>query len=162
VSHAHELGHFFQLKQIRAIFTSPIKRAMQTAQIIASHLNLPIQTDERFGEIKNPVLEGTKRDQAAKCLYTLPGGEKEADIRSRMQAGLDDVLRTRVKTIIVSHGDPITILLYSLLNQETPISPSKGEDCYIRKGEIVKLEFSPTNELIDWESINLNELPKSA
>lgn len=50
-------------KHIEIIISSPLKRAIQTGNIVAGELNVPIVTDERFIEVNVGVIEGLTYDE---------------------------------------------------------------------------------------------------
>ena len=45
------------------IYTSPQRRALETAKLIAERLNLPLRVDERLKEISYGILEGRKHSE---------------------------------------------------------------------------------------------------
>src|SRR4051812_45611032 len=57
VLQAGQTALYFMGKQIDAIYSSPLKRAAETAQIIAAELGLPITTMENFREVNVGDLE---------------------------------------------------------------------------------------------------------
>lgn len=50
-------------KHIEIIISSPLKRAIETGNIVAGELNVPIVTDERFIEVNVGVIEGLTYDE---------------------------------------------------------------------------------------------------
>ena len=55
---ARKLASFLKNENLAAIISSPLKRAMSTAEAIASHHQLPIEIDARLGELNVGELEG--------------------------------------------------------------------------------------------------------
>ena len=55
---ALSVGQRLKGKGIELIATSPLKRAMQTAELANKSLNVPIETDEHFIEVNVGVVEG--------------------------------------------------------------------------------------------------------
>ncbi len=51
---AHDAGRFLQNERIDYIFASPFLRALQTADVVASYLNLPIYVEHGFMERLDP------------------------------------------------------------------------------------------------------------
>jgi broad specificity phosphatase PhoE len=109
-----------------AVYSSPLRRALKTAQIIAS--DLPISVDTRLIEIHHGCWQGmTKQDIAERWpdewqrwnsepqRFTPSGGETADSIRAR----LEDFLNAMQGTIIlcVSHGVVIQTLLSILIGQ---------------------------------------------
>ncbi|MCT6925960.1 histidine phosphatase family protein [Metasolibacillus sp.] len=102
-----------------AIFTSPLARAQQTAEIIAQQFNtISVQTDMRLCEIGTGLMEGTtEQDRIAQWgLHWRNlelGIEPEQEIIARCQSFLDDVKQTypNKRILVVSHGDLLRRLL---------------------------------------------------
>ena len=121
VGQAHALGRRLAGTGVRQIYTSPLERAQQTAQIIASHLDgVPVTTtpeliEARFGH----YLEGVKpRDVLWRRPLWLvhmvrPGltrnDETVAEMAARVRAPMERLVRDHPGRggICVSHGDPI-------------------------------------------------------
>lgn len=150
VAHAHKIGEYLVGKDIQSIFTSPIKRAVQTAETINQHLHVSITQNPLFVEVTNPNLQGQPRGPYNQCVYTHPGGETLEDIKTRMLTGLNQVMQTNQTSLIVSHGDPITILYCALTNQQVPHAPNSPDGCYIKKGELIRLCYE-NQKLTNWE-----------
>ncbi len=103
-----------------AVYSSPLRRALETAQIIAR--DIPVRCDPRLTEIHHGSWQGkTKRDIAEQWpdewnrsntepqLFTPPGGESAADVRARVENFLQTI---QGKTILcVSHGVVIQTFL---------------------------------------------------
>jgi broad specificity phosphatase PhoE len=84
---------------INAIFASPLRRAMETAEPIAARLKLPIQTDNRLKEINAGMFQGLHWDEiehlhpaeavhwkAQQPDFVIPGGESRRQLMSRARA----------------------------------------------------------------------------
>lgn len=118
--------------KIRALFTSPIERCLQTASIIADVLHLYPNPKEEIIETRTP-LQGTKREEFPDDLYIDPmhvdgGGESPQEITARMSGFIDSLKLTSKSSIylIVSHGDPINFFLTSILNKKVRYIPMGG------------------------------------
>ena len=121
VSQAVALGRFFHDKPIRCIYTSPLARAKQTAEIIASENNhAPIDETEDLVEARfGRYLQGVRpRDVPWRrplwfvhMLWPglLPGDESVEEMAARVEQPLGELLRDFPGEggICVSHGDPI-------------------------------------------------------
>ena len=115
---------------IRAIYTSPLKRAYQTAAIAGEALNLTPIVDEAFREFNVGTLEDVPPsdetwDQYRRVIHawvegrvevSFPGGENQIQIWARYQEGLHKaVLAYPDQTIlIVGHGGIFTSTLPTL------------------------------------------------
>jgi len=94
------------LKDVRldAIYSSPLRRALDTAQEIASYHNLMVQVDADFREIEAGELEGLSltefsssfsqfilRWREGKGQARLPGGESVAELADRVWRGIQRI-----------------------------------------------------------------------
>ena len=106
-------------------FTSPLKRARETAEIILEGRNLPIIDDERVMEVNFGEYEGCDfdlPDEHLQNFFTAPekyfsykGTESMESILARMDSFLQDLYRNKElqdKTILIStHGAALSGLL---------------------------------------------------
>jgi broad specificity phosphatase PhoE len=121
VRQAHALGRYFTTTNVRQIYTSPLLRARQTADIIASHLaQVPITETEDLIEAKfGRYLQGVKPSHVPwrRPLWfihmvwpgLLSGDESVGAMADRVRRPLLQLLRDFPGEggICVSHGDPI-------------------------------------------------------
>ncbi len=134
-------------KGIDLIFSSPILRTKETAEIISKEIGVKIEFDEKLrewdsgefnGKTDNELLEvypnwfdeNRKKDKA--------GVEGLVDVLERMRLFLNEINeKYKGKNIvIVSHGDPLLVLESILLDEKTA---NLEKDYYPKKGEY--LEF---------------------
>lgn len=109
---ARELALRLESCGIEVIISSPLIRAVQTAQAIAGHLGLNVITDDRLKEQNFGIYEGVLRSdgeyRSAKqnfaCRY--PNGESALDVAHRAYSLLDDIkVKYKNKTVLlVGHG----------------------------------------------------------
>jgi probable phosphoglycerate mutase len=125
--------------KIRAIYTSPIQRCVETATIISQYLHLYPNQKSELIETNTP-LAGIKRADMPPDIYVDPrhiGGEGETreEIFMRMSTFVDTLKATSKNSnyLIISHGDPIMIFLQSVLKKEIR---------YIPMGGLVMLDYS--------------------
>lgn len=124
---AESIAHRFASAPIRAIYSSPLERAMETAAPLAARINIPVETDERL--IEAGVGDWTRRSFAElnddanwvrfnkfRSSSAAPNGELAIDMQARMVRFLEDCrLRHPGETIaLFSHADVIkaALLLY--------------------------------------------------
>ncbi len=94
---AEELSKILQLKQINIIITSPLSRAVKTAEILSSAINKDIIIDNRLIEQDYGVFEGINRDnenfKEAKRHFPikLSGGESILQVAQRIFNILDEI-----------------------------------------------------------------------
>ena len=116
--------------KVNAIYSSPLKRAMTTAQTVASRLGLTVHSleginDMDFGEWQGlPIDEARGKYGALFDLWLyhpekleIPGAETLDDVRKRVVATIDDVMaKHEDQTIaLVSHRVVCKVLLCHLL-----------------------------------------------
>jgi probable phosphoglycerate mutase len=112
-----------------AIVTSPLLRAVQTAEEVAATTGAPVVTDEGFRETDFGAWEGLTFAEVrerwpaemtawlADPAVAPPGGESFAEVSKRVTAALHRVLaaRERQTVLIVSHVTPIKMLIAEAL-----------------------------------------------
>jgi broad specificity phosphatase PhoE len=120
VRQAHEAARrIAQLFKPQIIVSSPFRRARQTSEIIASELNLRIETvhdlHERdlgclkghsYDDLRALVLKDPSYDPARGWSWKPEGGESYEDVRERVISAVDKLLRCypQDEIVIVSHG----------------------------------------------------------
>lgn len=108
-SQARLIGQKLQNKHIEIIISSPLKRTRQTAQIVASCLQVPILFDQRLQEVNMGVVEGMLISEVEKryaALYDkwrhcrlddtttrFENGETKYEVRRRVWAALNHYAR---------------------------------------------------------------------
>jgi broad specificity phosphatase PhoE len=127
---AASLARFVRHIGLSALYTSDLKRAMQTAEALAETLTFRPLPDERLRERSVGMWQGLTvaqmqewyPEEFAKLLadrenFRIPGGESRADVRKRMRAAFDDILKQdRGETVaILSHTSAIKLLLEDVL-----------------------------------------------
>lgn len=135
VRQAEETAGFFRHRTIHELFSSPLKRARETAEIIAAPLGLPVTLVEDFREINVGSLEGQPPTDENWALHdsiiadwrdgrhhvTFPEGEDFHTLRRRLRAGLVTILQDEGgepkhgrQIIVVAHGGTLTGLVRGL------------------------------------------------
>lgn len=105
---------------ISAIYSSPLERAIDTAQAIGSCQKLEVQVREDLGELRIgewtgkliKELEGTdiwKELQNRPAGVTIPGGEAIVEMQRRMVGAIDAIVAAHPGQVValVSHADPL-------------------------------------------------------
>lgn len=133
-------GHRFsqvlseQLRNVRftGIYTSALRRTIDTARPTAAAHGLPIQSHAALNEQHFGVLEGRfrdERDPEARALwnarlqdkrfYRIPGGERFIDLAERVKDALKDILTHEVSgtILIVGHRNTNRALFGMLMQQ---------------------------------------------
>jgi len=111
---------------IDVLYSSVMKRTMETAEYISGVTGLPISSREDLKEINGGLLEGMRWDDLAKVypeeydtwenrphLHQMPEGESMESFQQRVVTAVQDILsREKGRDIcIVTHGTVIRVLL---------------------------------------------------
>lgn len=129
VRQAELLGEYLSNLELDAIYSSPLRRALDTANIIAQYQKVGIQVtngliDFNYGEWQG--LPERKVRKSYRALHNewhtnpdrvkMPGGESLADVRERAVGVVNDVIsKYRGGIVLVSHRVVNKILICSLL-----------------------------------------------
>jgi probable phosphoglycerate mutase len=121
---AQQTGEYLAGKGIQEIYASPLKRAWETAQIIAGRLGLPVTEVEQFREIEVGDLEGQPvtpelwmqhddiffRWLSGDADAAFPNGDNYHTLWGRMRAGLAQITQGKQnrKIVVVAHGGLFT------------------------------------------------------
>jgi broad specificity phosphatase PhoE len=103
------------------IVTSPLRRAVATARMIAEAVaDRPIELDPRWREADCGLAEGHTFDELAEIAPTVaaailagettidwPGGETAASLAARVREASDDLARDGRPVVVVTHAGPI-------------------------------------------------------
>lgn len=117
---AENLAIFFSDKNIQRVISSPMARAIQTIEPFTQRENLNIQIDERLSE--RVLSTENYPDWMEKLKQTFDnidlkfeGGESSREASKRIFNVIEEAKESDVEnTIIVSHGNIITLLLKKL------------------------------------------------
>jgi broad specificity phosphatase PhoE len=123
-------------KNVEVIFSSPLKRARQTAEIISKHLNKPVKisellTERDFGSLSGKSWEEINDfvgkdlhaiDQSLHYDYGSFGGESISHVKSRLIKFIDELVhKHKIKrAIVVTH--------YGLIMIMDSLFPSKDKE----------------------------------
>jgi broad specificity phosphatase PhoE len=137
-------------QNVDAIISSPLGRALSTANVIASAVGLEVTTLEELREMNYGRWEGrsfldVRRDDAetyerwiADGDCPCPGGESHNDVRRRFANALEKIQATR--PVLVTHGTAIRIAVTVLL--ELPVLASRhfaqdnaAMNVFLRRGD---------------------------
>ena len=115
---------------LNAIYTSPVDRCRETAEIIASDRQLIPKTEKGvteidFGSWTGRTLKSLQRNsrwntvQNVPSRFTFPDGESFVDAQSRAVIAIERIAATakRSTVVVVSHADVIKLVLSHYLGQ---------------------------------------------
>ena len=148
---------------MEAVYASPLRRAMETAEPLAELLRLPIRTDERLKEIHAGIFQGllwSEIDQryAAEATrwreydpdFVVPGGESRRMLMQRGRAAIDAILAAGHKqAAVVAHGGLLGAAIKSLLD-----IPAHRHPFSLYNGSISKLAFGQQVRLLTLNQID--------
>jgi broad specificity phosphatase PhoE len=116
---------------VDVLYTSPLKRAVRTAELIAKRLKTPLLRDELLMETDFGSWEDLRKDELAALpgwdSYTkdpfhfrFPGGESPQDVKSRAFAFKDKLRKDGAwrKAVVVAHYTPLVFLILGALGGE--------------------------------------------
>jgi alpha-ribazole phosphatase len=152
-SQAYELARHLKNQSFAAIYSSDLKRARETAEIIASSLHLPFSTDPRLREINQGEWEG-QQVELIKARYAElwnrrkidpaslrpPGGETVGEVALRAAAVLDDLahIYPNEALLIVSHGLTLATIICNVrgipVGQAYAVIPGNAELIWVEWG----------------------------
>jgi broad specificity phosphatase PhoE len=168
VLQAQQTAAYLADKEIDAIYSSPLKRTLQTAEIIASHLNLEIEVLENFREMNVGQLEGhPDLTEAWKINYQVtdawwagqpekpfPGGENRTNLWARMQAGLTQISEGKSgrNLVVIGHGGLFTFTVEYLCPQDdfSWLEESVNYNCSISEVTLNQHNGSLCGRLVRW------------
>ena len=135
---AAELGASLASDGISAIFSSDLRRAAETAEIVASCLGLPVSHDAALREIDVGSWSGLTRDEVrarfpvgfARWLDGEIGhdGETRLQLMERIRAAVLQIVSRHPgeHLLLVSHGGAIRALQRTVLGEPQPVLPNCG------------------------------------
>ena len=126
---AERLAERLKARSLNAIYSSPLQRALQTAEPISRVTGVPIIPDERLTEIDFGEWEGLRFDEIA-ALYPetfqhwrvhpftteIPGAERPAEVLDRMRGFFEHISAASDDTVaIISHTLPLKLMVAQLI-----------------------------------------------
>jgi broad specificity phosphatase PhoE len=130
LSQVRDLGLALASRAIDAIYTSPLERTVQTAEAIASHHDLRVQSvhglhEIDFGEWTGCLFQDLEADRRwqlfnrQRSRSIVPGGEQPLETQRRIVRALSDLRASHPGGIVVAvtHGDVIRLALVRLLRR---------------------------------------------
>lgn len=124
---AREVAAYLSKKKIDAVYSSNLKRAIRTAEVVGQPHNLTVTVENSFRELHHGELEGLTypeiratyadffrkwRNQPAELF--IPGGERLIDVEKRVWDAMNRLIRhhrPNEAIAIVSHNFPMLTIL---------------------------------------------------
>jgi len=125
IAQAHQLAEALVDVGLDVIYTSPLQRAQQTAQLLARQLEIPLWEEPRLMEINQGKWQGLLRSEIEERYpelferwltkpwsVTLPAGETLEQVQARVNAALDDIVGRHPEECVglVAHRIPIALI----------------------------------------------------
>ncbi len=134
-----------------ALFVSPLRRALETAQPLAERTGLSISTDPRLMEIDAGVFQNRLRtelpelypEEYARWLsgdpdFAIPGGESRRALMARGDEALHTIRQTGcLHAVVVSHGGLLSAAIKVLLG-----IPAHRHPFRLENGSISRIEWT--------------------
>lgn len=104
---------------VDALVSSPMRRALQTAEIISRRIGVPVETMPEFRERSIGVFEGLSKEEIKRRFPDMwkrrlmrrfdaapPGGESVGEVLERVRRGIDRLLASHGdgQVVVVAHG----------------------------------------------------------
>ena len=165
---ARETGKYLAGKRIDAIYCSTMKRAHETARIIAERLGMKPHVLEEFREVNLGDLDGTDFSAEGWKAYhqvvgewfagnhqaAFPGGEDYVTAWERTRRGLEEMLagRTAQTLVLVGHSGIFTATLRELCPDLDVdwLMNAEYYNCAITELEVESTDGELQGRLIDW------------
>lgn len=135
IQQAKETAEILSAFRFDGLWSSPVLRATQTAEIISGGIGVPVRVVNELRETEMGSFNGMKPDEALRALERGERYESWDSHMRRMQKAMESV---NGKTVCVSHAMPITVLaswVLGLNNEE-----SRGIDIQNASMTVIDLE----------------------
>ena len=113
LAQAKRAAEYLRDHPIERILASDMRRAWETAQAAAEMGSVPVIPEPRLRERWFGDLIGTSSTDLD-WRNEPPNGETLPEFVRRTQAGIEDALDTEASTLLVAHGGPLYVLVFSL------------------------------------------------
>lgn len=129
IKQAELLARYLEGVPIEAVYSSPLRRALKTAEVIAAPHNLVVITAPELIDFDYGQWQGMSHDavkQKYKRLYqkwlknphlvTMPGGESLAEVRKRAMRLIRQLMARHYESVVlVSHRVVLKVMILALL-----------------------------------------------
>ena len=124
---ARDVAAYLSSERIDAVYSSDLKRALHTAEIVRQSHGLKVTVDSDFRELNHGAFEGLTfsdirasypdflmkwRSEPAQLI--IPGGERLVDVEERAWKGIERIVQVHSMNetvVVVSHNFPILAIL---------------------------------------------------
>lgn len=155
---AGRLRDHLAAEKIEAVYSSDLKRALDTATVIVQHHRLPVMPCPELREIDFGQCEGLSFDEiklrypevemiwtASDHRISFPGGECVAVLAERVDRFLATLRSISVGTaLVVAHGGPLRVLVCRLMGMDL----SKWRQVHIERASLSIIEVNSDGGMI--------------
>ncbi|MDD3735335.1 MAG: histidine phosphatase family protein [Candidatus Pacebacteria bacterium] len=149
ISQAEKIGKNLKDKNIDLIFSSPVQRCRETAQIISKIVKKPVIFDERLREINPGIYESKSiirytmyfKNEKERFYKKPHGGESREDVKKRVADFYNEIIKKYPKKniLIISHGDPLRLLQGVILGLSDSEIIKRKNELTLKIGEVRQL-----------------------
>lgn len=164
LAQADAAAEYLKTVPLKAVYSSPIDRAMETARVIAAHHNLQVKVRRGIGEVEY----GTWTDRSFKTLRRtklwevvqrwpsgtrFPEGESLVEVQTRAVREVEGIREEHPKDAVccVSHADVIRLVAAHYLGMHIDLY----QRIVISPASVTTVGFGPTGPVV----LALNALP---
>ncbi len=165
---AEQTAEYLQRFSVSHVFTSPLLRAKETAEIIAAAIGAPLGVLEAFREVAVGDLEGQPPTKAAWAEHDaiigawvagdgsvrFPGGENFLELTARVREGYKTILEGRdgETLVLVAHGGSLGLPLLPLSPGLDRAALRSHPNCGVSELKASYENSALTLELLYWAS----------
>lgn len=133
------VAHWLRDKQISQVYTSPLRRAKETAEIIASTLGINVAVFDELREVNVGTLEGQSNDHNWKIHNKIvdswkdgqwdiqfPNGESFSELVQRARNAILHIVRCNPHSAVITHGAMLLAIRYGLCGEDIKIDTPTG------------------------------------
>jgi broad specificity phosphatase PhoE len=135
---AEALAERLSTREFDAIYSSTMKRALQTARIVNKHHGLEINQVDSIREVERgkyggepfeEMVEDIRAADEENHLWKPEGGESLEELKQRALGFLEDIAESSHNNVLaVSHGGPIKVLVPGVMGHTSKRSYQVGTD----------------------------------
>jgi len=154
-----------ETREFDLVISSPLTRAQETAEIIASGLNIPLELDSLWMERDNGLMAGLSEEEVRETLPQQPfihpylaigqTGESQWELYLRAGKAVQSILnRPPGSYLIVSHGGLLNMFFYAILGI-APQPNFHGPRFRFNNSAFATLSYNPTSHR--WYVLGVND-----
>jgi len=152
-------------KPLDAIYSSPLRRALETAEQVARRTGLPVRTDPRLKEVDAGIFQDRLRAELEREFpeelarwrsedldYVIPGGESRRQLIARGRAALEAIAREDHRHVaVIAHGRLLTVSLKNLVGLAPADPPHSLQNGSIT---VVRCNTADRFEVVAWDRVD--------